>query len=285
MIFRGNELGGLMFVREARLRRLAFASASADATPKTSSPQSPQKPHHSAPPLAPGRDVLLHRLARLKALSDDDVKMLDDVIRIRTKAGSDEILLGEDALCSRPRFLLSGWACRQLVLADGRRQIFTFLIPGDILTTDYERFFMGTTVALTPVITSELPRHDAPGGLYAAGGLLALALEFSKQEREHHLHQQVLRLGGMNARERIVHLLSELCERSAYAGLFDGEKLPFPLTQEVLGDALGMSLVHVNRTLQGLRRERVIANAGHGMLQIAKHKLSALALDITGRFE
>ena len=229
--------------------------------------------------------MVLHRFSRLKALSGEEVKLLDEVIRIRTKFHADEILVGDDEALKRPRLLLSGWACHQQVLADGRRQIFSFLIPGDILTTDYGRIFMGTTVALTSVIASELPRHDAPGGLYDAGGLLALALEFSKQEREHHLHQQVLRLGGMNARERMVHLLSELCERSAYAGLFDGEKLPFPLTQEVLGDALGMSLVHVNRTLQRLRGEKVIANAGHGMLQIDKHKLSALALGTTGRFE
>ena len=66
------------------------------------------------------------------------------------------------------------------------------------------------------------------------------------------------RLGRQTGYERTAHLLLELGDRLAAAGLGDGRRFPMPLTQESLADALGLSVVHVNRILQQLRRERLI---------------------------
>ncbi len=72
------------------------------------------------------------------------------------------------------------------------------------------------------------------------------------------LLDHIVRLGRQTAYERMAHLLLELRWRLAEVGLGDERKFPLPLTQEVLADALGLSIVHVNRTLQQLRREGLL---------------------------
>jgi CRP-like cAMP-binding protein len=67
-----------------------------------------------------------------------------------------------------------------------------------------------------------------------------------------------MRLGRQTALERTAHLFLELRQRLAAVGLADGARFPLPLTQEVLADTLGLSIVHMNRTLQQLRREGLV---------------------------
>ncbi len=69
------------------------------------------------------------------------------------------------------------------------------------------------------------------------------------------LLDHVVRLGRQTAYERVAHLLLELYERARLLGDADGGRFSLPLTQEVLADALGLSVVHVNRVLQQLRRD------------------------------
>jgi len=66
-------------------------------------------------------------------------------------------------------------------------------------------------------------------------------------------------VGRRDARERIAHLLCELADRLRSAGLANGQPYDFPLTQEQLADCTGLTAVHTNRTLQGLRRDGLIS--------------------------
>ncbi|MNR30865.1 Nitrogen fixation regulation protein FixK [compost metagenome] len=68
----------------------------------------------------------------------------------------------------------------------------------------------------------------------------------------------MVRLGRQSAHERTAHFLLEWRQRCRIAGLAEGERFPMPLTQEVLSDALGLSIVHLNRTLQHMKREGLI---------------------------
>jgi CRP-like cAMP-binding protein len=72
------------------------------------------------------------------------------------------------------------------------------------------------------------------------------------------LLDHAVRLGRLTAFERVAHFLLELQQRLEIAGLGDRQRFPLPLTQEILADALGLSIVHVNRTLQQLRRTGLI---------------------------
>jgi CRP-like cAMP-binding protein len=160
----------------------------------------------------------------------------------------------------RARFLISGWAARVRWLADGRRQILGFLLPGDGigLCLRPHPLALATTVALTPLMTM-----DAEPVMRAVAGPspvedLAAAIQIASSMDEAALLNQVVRLGRQTAYERMCHLLLELYGRLSDVGLAEEQTFPLPLTQELMADALGLSIVHVNRILQQLRREGLL---------------------------
>ena len=74
------------------------------------------------------------------------------------------------------------------------------------------------------------------------------------------LVDHIVRLGRMSAYERTAHLLLELFQRQRRAGLAQADSMPLPINQEMLADALGLSIVHTNRVLQQLRRDGFIVS-------------------------
>lgn len=213
------------------------------------------KPRLTPQPL----DAVVRRLRTLCALSEAEQDLLRSLSERRERHTPGEELVAEGRTALRPRFVVSGWACRQRVLPDGRRQIFGFLLPGDGfgLSRRGAGPELSTIVALTALeaVDAELVLESAQCG--RAPGLAAALAALQAMEQSL-LLDHVVRLGRQTAYERVAHFLLELQRRLEVAGLGDNQRFPLPLTQEILADALGLSIVHVNRTLQQLRRERLI---------------------------
>ncbi|HWA04665.1 MAG TPA: Crp/Fnr family transcriptional regulator [Rhizomicrobium sp.] len=169
-------------------------------------------------------------------------------------------LVAEGWPLDKARILLSGWAARVRFLSDGRRQILSFLVPGDVFGTAARPGALApwSTVALTAVTTAQLPlldeASDAPAGLAGLGSILWQMM----QRDEERLVNQIVRIGRQSAYERVAHLFLELYFRIRALDGHHGVSFRLPLTQEVLSDALGLSVVHTNRTLQQLRRDGLI---------------------------
>lgn len=167
-------------------------------------------------------------------------------------------LIAEGQPLDRPRLIRSGWACRARYLSNGRRQILNFYLPGEImgLSADTDGVAHASYVSLTRLSSMDLGMlravvlerpHDAPG--------VASAFRSMRLHEEYHLLSQVVRIGQQKAFERVAHLLLEFHGRLSKAGLTEGNSFQLPLTQEVLGDGLGLSAVHVNRTFKLLKRK------------------------------
>ncbi|WP_454717242.1 Crp/Fnr family transcriptional regulator [Caulobacter segnis] len=77
-------------------------------------------------------------------------------------------------------------------------------------------------------------------------------------QRQERLYDQLVRIGRLSARERAIHLLLELHNRLERVGLVKDGTFKVPVNQEVLADALGLSVVHINRTLRELRDDNLI---------------------------
>lgn len=176
----------------------------------------------------------------------------------RTQVQSAETA-GDDQLAGEVRCILHGWAFRAAFLQDGRRIIRNFLISGDMIGGPSEAWPRAFTevVAATDLecitITEEaLNKDDEQRRKVRAELDAALETEVAM------LNGQVMRLGGMTMAERAIHLFLELLERHHHAGLAEGGAFWFPISQDLLADALGVSRVHLNRTLQQLRGEGVI---------------------------
>lgn len=162
-----------------------------------------------------------------------------------------------------------GWAFRYKSLANGRRQILNFLLPGDMIglqTVAGPRIEHGVE-ALTKVRLSRwaLDRlHEADGNSGDFRPLAALARHAAAQEQL--LDEQLLSVGRRTAMERMAYLIWSLARRVRAGGMAIAETIDFPMTQQHLADALGLSLVHTNKTLQRLIRTECIALKGRRLM-------------------
>jgi CRP-like cAMP-binding protein len=217
------------------------------------------------------------RVSESTPLSQTDRNVLRS-LRNRKEHGADAVL-ADDGVRTHgvPRFQLSGWACRQSILSDGRRQIFCFLIPGDIISATSKSLSLTSIVALTPGVTAEVLISEVANPRDASGSIYSKLIDAAEQETQELLHDQIVRLGRMNGLAAMAHLLLELQRRLSRVGLASGQTFPMPLRQEALADALGMSAVHVNRTLQQLRHNKLINCSGREVTILDAGRLTELA--------
>ncbi len=156
------------------------------------------------------------------------------------------------------RLFISGWAMRSVGIADDRRQIVGFVLPGDLegFYADFRQASATDVVTLTRCEIAEFSMSDVLRLAHDFPGIGAGFRKYMLAEGTI-LGNQVLRLGRMTAYERVSHLLLEIFERQVSAAP-DGTIVDFPLTQSVVADALGLSVVHVNRQVMRLRQEGLV---------------------------
>ena len=223
----------------------------------------------------PSPNAVVLRMGRLAPLSPCEADILRDLPR-QARAYPAHSELCQEQRVQPPLMLLSGWACYQRILGDGRRQILRFILPGDAVGSLAHPALppSSTAVALTPVVVADarpLLRPSDAAGSQLAG--LAEATAMMSHVDEINLRDHVVRLGRQTAYERLVHLILELHGRLQAIDMVDGDSFSVPLTQDIFADALGLSVVHINRTLQQVRRDRLLDMRGG---RITIHKLDAM---------
>jgi len=198
-------------------------------------------------------DALIHRLVGLADLGPADwwlVKQaLDSSRRLPARADLGKFA-AEGSAREKRLAILEGSAARVRVLANGRRQLIRLYVPGEMVV-DVGDDSGDSLRAITPVSVCVMPD---PATLEARSEL-ALAYERARRLDDLYIFAQVVRLGSLDAADRLGHLLLELRERYCSAGLANGDGMPLPLTQTDLGDLLGLTSVHVNRMLRSLRTD------------------------------
>lgn len=152
-----------------------------------------------------------------------------------------------------------GWGCRYRILRDGRRQIFNFILPGDHLGRS-DHFLGNPDHSVTTLTRCRIYPFSLSTLMSLEGECPELRDIFHRSGRRDllMLRERIVDLGRRNARERVARLILELYHRLHYVGLSKGLAFDLPLTQEALADALGLSIVHVNRTLRRLNAEGLI---------------------------
>lgn len=219
------------------------------------------------------------KLRHFLPLSAEDVGLLHAGLRRLESYAAHTDVIQEG---SEPRYLnvvLQGWICRYKQLEDGRRQIIAFFVPGDmcdpcVFLLDNMSHALATLTPATIARVSEpeiLKLMQTSPGLTKAFWLEMLVSADIQRE-------WTVSLGRRTAIERLAHLLCELLVRLRAVGLNEGPECELPLTQTDLGDALGLSSVHVNRTLQELRGMRLIELKGRRLVVRNETALQALAL-------
>ena len=189
----------------------------------------------------------------------------------RIAAGHDLFRLGEssDAIYN----LVEGWMFLYAISEDGRRQILHFALPGAVLGFHPGGGALTTfgAQALTDAVVCIMPHTNLPlmSSEFPAVGMRLAWLTARDRSLA---YDKLMSIGRLSARERVAHLILELYVR--YRSKWPGaraEEMHIPLTQEHIGDATGLTSVHVNRVLRELREE--------GVLEFHYRRLSVLDPD------
>jgi CRP-like cAMP-binding protein len=155
--------------------------------------------------------------------------------------------------------LCRGFAYRQKLVEDGARQILAIQLPGDLL--DLQHLYLDcadhSVQALTEVTVAVIP-SEAMRAIAEARPAVAHALAVDMQVEASIGREWLLNLGRRDARSRIAHLLCEVAVRLEGLDLVPTYGYELPMTQEQLGDATGLTPVHVNRMLRALEEEGLI---------------------------
>ncbi|WP_242098490.1 Crp/Fnr family transcriptional regulator [Sphingomonas sp. CROZ-RG-20F-R02-07] len=208
-----------------------------------------------------GSELLLRRLRRLVSLNGAEINLVLSLNEGAKTHGPGSMICPKADGSPHPRLIASGWACRPRILPDGRRQMLNVLLPGDLIGDRGERrpLAMNPAVALTTVRSISASKlYDALLSKPDEYPQLCAALGRIDRMQESHLLDHIVRLGCQTALQRTAHCLLELHARLEAIGFTHDGTFPMPLTQETLGDLLGLSLVHVNRIMAQLKRDSLI---------------------------
>ena len=224
-------------------------------------------------------NVVFRKLQHFADLSHEDRQALESRARRVERYGShvDVVQEGND-----PRYLnliLDGWACRYKQLEDGRRQILSLFVPGDmcdpcVFLLDRMSHALAT---LTPATFARIPEKDVLE-VMRGSAVLTRAFWLEMLVSAEVQREWTVSLGRRTATERLAHLFCELIARLRAVGLATASQCDMPITQADLGDALGLSSVHVNRTLQEMRAMKLIDLKGRRLVIHDEPALESLAL-------
>jgi CRP-like cAMP-binding protein len=188
--------------------------------------------------------------------SPEEVCLVQSLKRRETRLVAGETLIFEGQTDSPLYTLLKGWAFRFKTLRDGRRQILNLLLPGDFIGVQQK---MGDVSAhgvmtLTDAVFCVFGR-DSLWELHRESPSMGFNVTWLTAREESLVDNTLLSVGRRTAQERIAMLLILLFKHAA-AMQADGGKagVPFPLTQQHVADALGLSLVHTNKTMRRLEQ-------------------------------
>jgi CRP-like cAMP-binding protein len=188
-----------------------------------------------------------------------------------------ELLTGAGSSGGIYRFR-TGWACQFRDLANGRRAILDVYLPGDVIGFDVGGHTrpLEEILTLTAVTIETVPADEALSELMAHLPT-ALYIAFLLGQRQRRTDRLLAAISCLDARGRVAMMLLEFYARLRRRKLISGSTYNLPLTQVQIGNYLGLTVVHVNRVLQALRCERVVALEKHCVTILDLKRLGTLA--------
>lgn len=222
---------------------------------------------------------LLRKLENFTTLSEQERALLLQAIAQTRELGPHEDLIRQGETVVTMNVVLAGFACRQKMLPDGRRQIIGYLLPGDICDV---RVFLNrrmdhTISTVSPAKVGVLSR-DVIIDLTGRYPGLMRALWWATLVEESIIREWLVNVGQRTALERLAHLFCEIFVRLRAVGLADGDSCELPVTQAQLADTLALSTVHVNRTLRELRHANLISIRAKSLIIHDFESLKAIAM-------
>lgn len=199
-------------------------------------------------------NAFINKVRTYAMLTSEDEALLLEAVADNRRVPARRDLIREGDKPGPVYVMLEGWACRYKLLPDGGRQITAFLIPGDFCDMHVAVLEqMDHSIAtLTAARVAMIPRPQMEE-IIDSRPMITQAFWRTQLVDEGVLRAWIVSMGRRDAAERVAHLMCELFLRLSVVGLAGEGICALPLTQIVIADALGLTPVHVNRVLRGLR--------------------------------
>ncbi len=208
---------------------------------------------------SPHSSPLVRKLQSVFDLRPEEREALDALPMQVANLRADQDIVREGDRPSRSFAVLEGFCATYSIIGDGKRQIMNFHIPGDMpdLQSLHLHVLDNSVGTITPCKLGFV-QHDVLWALCLRYPRIAAALWRETLIDAAIFRRWLTSLGRRDANARIAHFLCEMVVRLRAVGLAEDHSCDFPITQNEIGDALGLSLVHVNRTLQEIREAELI---------------------------
>ena len=206
----------------------------------------------------------IHRYEAFAALTPGEARALAELGDGEVVRRRGEIFQREGEATNGFHLHVRGWVTSSIVLRSGNRLIQKVHLPGDMLGTPSMVLpeAADTLTAVTESVTAFVP-YERFGKLYETFPRLAALFTIATQMERLALMDALAMTGNASARERMARLLVDFHTRLSPIDLVVDDGFHLPLTQEIIGDLLGLTAVHVNRTIRGLEEEGLLARQGH----------------------
>ncbi|HNP27230.1 MAG TPA: Crp/Fnr family transcriptional regulator [Nitrosomonas sp.] len=221
---------------------------------------------------------LIRRLLFLQPLSVEEIAVL---MRMHEKPHFiDErtIFLNQGDVQKNCYIVTKGWAYRFDELSDGNRQIINYYLPGDIISP-FAVVMPKANYSVASITRLEVCvfEPDYLVELFATQPKLGLLYGWMLGRDDSLVAEHVVRVGRRSAYKRTAHLLLELFYRLKIIGETEDKTFSMPISQNLLADTLGLSFVHMNRTLRKLRMDNLISITSNEVILLDIDRLKQLA--------
>ena len=223
-------------------------------------------------------DAHLRKLRQRDTISAEEEAAIRGCIGEVRQVRADATLVRRGRPVNESLLLVDGWLARTRDLADGQRQITELHVAGDF--SDLHGFTLKrldhNIVTLTECRIAVFPHERLKTMLERHPHLARVYWLMTNIDASIH-REWTVSLGRRSALDRMAHLMCELRVRLQVGGLSDGSSYEFPLTQQELSECLGLTAVHVNRTLQELRKRGLVTLEGRRLTILQPQLLESVA--------
>ncbi|HVL78837.1 MAG TPA: Crp/Fnr family transcriptional regulator [Sphingomicrobium sp.] len=214
-------------------------------------------------------EPMARKLAYRVHLEPDDIQAILALPHVVKTIERNQFIVREREIPTHSCVMLSGFSVRSKLVGSGDRQIVAIHMKGEMVDLQNSLLEVAdhSVQALTGSKVALIPRQEIVR-LSEQRPKVGRAMWIDTLVEGSICREWVTNVGRRNARTRIAHLFCEFSLRLKLAGLDRDNGYELPMTQEQIGDATGLTSVHVNRTIKALEAERLIERANPRSIHI-----------------
>jgi len=224
------------------------------------------------------RAALIKRLRLSSAIADEDIREIEALPISVRQFPAEAAVVRDGERATDCCLIADGFCVRSKTIANGKRQILSIHIPGEIpdLMSLFLHVMDHDLSTLTPS-TLGFISHETLQQLHRRSPGIAEMFWRDTLIDSAMFREWIVNVGQRPAPARLAHVMIELRERLRVIGRVDGGNFEMPLTQEQIGEALGITAVHANRVIRQLRQEGIVELNRGRVTVLDERKLLELA--------